>query len=104
MILTYIMCQGIKLTTPYIGGLWSYLICVTIAIGALMLMMPFAHHFFNNIGFIYLIVSVIDTKTFCADFVTLLVSFFVGGAIYVGGAIAIVHFLKYRARKKIEKK
>ena len=66
-----------------------------------MLMMPFAHHFFNNVGFVYLIVCVIDTKAFCADFVTLLISFFVGGAIYVGGAIAIVHFLKYRAKKKL---
>jgi hypothetical protein len=74
---------------------------VTVAIGILMLMMPFAHYFFNNVGFIYLIVSVIDTKAFCADFATILVSFFVGGAIYVGGAIGIVHFLKYRAKKKL---
>lgn len=101
MILTYIMCMGIKAITPYLGSLWSYLICVTIAIGILMLLMPFARYFFNNVGFIYLIVSVMDTKTFCADFVTLLISFFVGGAIYVGGAIAIVHILRYRAKKKL---
>jgi hypothetical protein len=101
MILTYVMCLGIKATAPYLGELWSYLLCVTVAIGILMLMMPFAHYFFNNVGFIYLIVSVIDTKAFCADFATILVSFFVGGAIYVGGAIGIVHFLKYRAKKKL---
>lgn len=101
MVLTYVMCLGIKAMSPYLGELWGYLICITIAIGILMLMMPFAHHFFNNVGFVYLIVCVIDTKAFCADFVTLLISFFVGGAIYVGGAIAIVHFLKYRAKKKL---
>ena len=104
MILTYLMCLAIAATTPVLGSLWSYLIFVTITIGVLMLMMPFAHHFFNNVGFIYLVVSVIDTKTFCADFVTLLVSFFVGGAIYVGGAIAIVAYLKYRAKKKLAAK
>ena len=104
MILTYLMCLAIAATTPILGSLWSYLIFVTITIGILMLMMPFAHHFFNNVGFIYLVVSVIDTKTFCADFATLLVSFFVGGGIYVGGAIGIVAFLKYRAKKKLAAK
>ena len=93
MVLTYLMCLAIAATAPVLGSLWSYLIFVTITIGILMLMMPFAHHFFNNVGFIYLVVSVIDTKTFCADFVTLLVSFFVGGAIYVGGAIGILFFI-----------
>ncbi|MBE6843496.1 MAG: hypothetical protein E7510_11815 [Ruminococcus sp.] len=100
MVLTFLMCKAISATAPTLGSMWSYLIFVTIAIAILMLMMPFAHYFFNNVGFIYLIVSVIDTKAFCTDFVTLLISFFVGGAIYIGGAIAIVHFLKYRAKKK----
>lgn len=104
MILAFLMCMAIRATTPYLGEPWSYLIFVTIAIAILMLLMPFAHHFFNNVGFIYLIVSVIDTKTFCADFVTLLVSFFVGGAIYIGGALVIVHFLRYRAKKKMAAK
>lgn len=104
LLLTYVMCLGIKVTSPVLGELWGYLICVTIAIGVLMLLMPFARYFFNNVGFVYLIVSVIDTKAFCADIVTLLVSFFVGGAIYVGGALAIVHLLKYRAKKKLANK
>jgi hypothetical protein len=74
---------------------------LVIVVGALILLHPYIPLFFNNVGFIYLIVSVIDTKAFCADFTTILVSFFVGGAIYVGGAIGIVHFLKYRAKKKL---
>lgn len=104
MILTYVMCMGIRATTPYLGGLWSYVICVTIAIGVLMLMMPFAPYFFNNVGFVYLIVAVIDTKEFCADFVPLLIGFFVGGAIYIGGIFVIMNFLRAHAKKKVASK
>lgn len=100
MVLAYLMCMAISATAPCLGEPWSYLIFVTVAIAILMLLMPFAPYFFNNVGFVYLIVSVIDTKAFCADFWTLVLSFFVGGAIYIGGALAIVHFLRYRAKKK----
>lgn len=100
MLLAYLMCLAIGIVTPHLGDRLSFLIFVPSAVAILMFMMPVAPRFFNNVGFIYLIVCTADPNTFCANFIEMLLSFLIGGIIYLGGMFTIVYLLRSCAKKK----
>ena len=100
MILAYLMCILIGITTPQLGYRLSFFIFVPCTVAILMFMMPVAPRFFNNVGFIYLIVCTAYANTFCANFAEMLLSFLIGGAIYLGGMFVIIRLLRSRVKGK----
>ena len=100
MLITVVMCLGVLNLSPVLGDIWGWIVPVGIAVALLMLLMPFAPKFFNNVGFSYLIAACIEPEVFCGDILMMLVRFLIGGAIYLGGTLVVVKlFSLYQARK-----
>lgn len=101
MLITYVMCKGIVFLKPILGDVWGWAIPIVLALAVLMLMMPFAPHFFNNVGISYLVIATIDAGKFCEEIGSILICFIVGSAIYFAGIILIMKWIKAKEKKKV---
>ena len=100
MLVTFAMCMAITALVPVMGSFWGWFVPVAITITLLLLLMPFAHYCFNNVGFAYMIICTVNATYFCENIVYMLGSFLIGSAINIGGALLIIMWLTNRAKKK----
>lgn len=100
LITSYLLCIGVALLSGIIGPTFGWIIPVSLAVAALMLLRPFFPYVCNNVAFLYMVVATKDSEAFFAEFWHLMIYFVVGGLIYLGGILLIVKGLQNLAKKK----
>ena len=100
LFMSYLLCITVTVLSGIIGEAWGWLIPVTLAVAALMLLKPFFPYVCNNVAFLYMVIATKDSAEFFAEFWSLMLYFVVGGIIYLGGILLIVMSLKKLAAKK----
>ncbi len=100
LFVSYLLCIGVTLLSTVIGPTFGWIIPVSLAVAALMLLRPFCPYICNNVAFLYMVVCTRDSAAFYAEFWSLLIYFVVGGTIYLGGILLIVKGLQTLAKKK----
>ena len=97
---SYLLCIGVALLSGIIGPTFGWIIPVSLAVAALMLLRPFFPYVCNNVAFLYMVVATRDSAAFFAEFWSLMLYFVVGGIIYLGGILLIIKGLRKLAEKK----
>ena len=100
IIVSYLLCIGVALLSTVIGPTFGWIIPVSLAVAALMLLRPFFPYVCNNVAFLYMVVCTMDSEAFYAEFWPMLIYFVIGGLIYLGGILLIIKGLKKLAAKK----
>lgn len=99
LITSYVLCIGVGLLSGIVGPIFGWIIPVSLAVAALMLLRPFFPYVCNNVAFLYMVVATRDAEAFFAEFWSLMIYFVVGGVIYLGGILLIVKGLQKLAKK-----
>ena len=97
---SYLLCIGVALLSGIIGPTFGWIIPVSLAVAALMLLRPFFPYVCNNVAFLYMVVATRDSAAFFAEFWSLMLYFVVGGIVYLGGILLIIKGLRKLAEKK----
>jgi hypothetical protein len=100
LVVSYLLCIVVTVLSGIIGAAWGWVIPVTLAVAALMLLRPFFPYVCNNVAFLYMVIATRDSAAFFAEFWSLMIYFVVGGIIYLGGILLIVKALQKLAAKK----
>jgi hypothetical protein len=100
LIVSYLLCIGVTLLSGIIGPTFGWIIPVSLAVAALMLLRPFFPYVCNNVAFLYMVVATRDSAAFFEEFWSLMIYFVVGGLIYLGGILLIIKGLQKLAAKK----
>lgn len=103
LVVSYLLCIVVTVLSGIIGAAWGWVIPVTLAVAALMLLRPFFPYVCNNVAFLYMVIATKDSEAFFAEFWSLMIYFVVGGIIYLGGILLIVKTLQKLAAKKAKK-
>jgi hypothetical protein len=101
-VVSYLLCIVVTVLSGIIGAAWGWVIPVTLAVAALMLLRPFFPYVCNNVAFLYMVIATRDSAAFFAEFWSLMIYFVVGGIIYLGGILLIVKALQKLAAKKVK--
>jgi hypothetical protein len=102
LVVSYLLCIVVTVLSGIIGAAWGWVIPVTLAVAALMLLRPFFPYVCNNVAFLYMVIATRDSAAFFAEFWSLMIYFVVGGIIYLGGILLIVKALQKLAAKKVK--
>lgn len=102
LVVSYLLCIVVTVLSGIIGAAWGWVIPVTLAVAALMLLRPFFPYVCNNVAFLYMVIATRDSAAFFEEFWSLMIYFVVGGIIYLGGILLIVKALQKLAAKKVK--